>query len=145
MSVLMTVVAMFGAPDEARAMVAEYRPRFRFCNTRACDQRALSRRQRRRVQARHKAQVRAERHAAKMRRVVAPYRAWLASTRACESHGRYATATGNGFWGAYQFTLSSWRAAGGVGMPHHASRLEQDYRAVRLLHIQGRGAWPNCG
>jgi hypothetical protein len=26
-----------------------------------------------------------------------------------------------------------------------ASRTEQDYRAVRLLHVQGRGAWPVCG
>jgi hypothetical protein len=78
-------------------------------------------------------------------RVVRPYRAWLASTRACESGGRYGIATGNGFYGAYQFTVSSWRAVGGWGMPHRASRLEQDYRAVRLLHVQGVGAWPVCG
>ena len=83
-----------------------------------------------------------------MRRVTAPYRAWLASTRGCETRGQpdpYRTNTGNGFYGAYQFTLSSWAAVGGRGMPHLASPLEQDYRAVRLLHLQGRGAWPVCG
>jgi hypothetical protein len=78
-------------------------------------------------------------------RVIRPYRAWLARTRACESGGRYNTNTGNGFFGAYQFTVRSWFAAGGRGMPHLASRREQDYRAVRLLLIQGAGAWPVCG
>jgi hypothetical protein len=78
-------------------------------------------------------------------RTVRPYRAWLAKVRQCESGGRYRTATGNGFWGAYQFTLSSWHAVGGRGYPHQARPLEQDYRAVRLLHLQGRGAWPICG
>ena len=78
-------------------------------------------------------------------RVTRPYRGWLASTRACESGGRYATNTGNGFYGAYQFTLSSWHAVGGTVMPHLAEPLEQDYRAVRLLWAQGRGAWPVCG
>ena len=77
--------------------------------------------------------------------VVRPYRGWLRRTRMCESGGNYATNTGNGFFGAYQFTLSSWRAVGGFGMPHNASPLEQDYRAVRLLKVQGRGAWPVCG
>jgi hypothetical protein len=74
-----------------------------------------------------------------------PYRPWLARVRRCESGGAYTTNTGNGFFGAYQFTVASWRAVGGWGMPHHAGRLHQDYRAVRLLHLQGRGAWPVCG
>ena len=144
MTVILAMLALAGAPEE-------YKPKFPYCNTRRCDRRADARQrmrqQRRRVQARHKAQVRAERHAAKMRRVVAPYRGWLASTRFCESNGSggYRANTGNGFYGAYQFTLSSWAAVGGQGMPHLASPLEQDYRAVLLLHVQGRGAWPNCG
>jgi hypothetical protein len=79
------------------------------------------------------------------RETVRPYRAWLARVRRCESGGNYAIDTGNGFFGAYQFTLRSWHGVGGQGMPHHAGRLEQDYRAVRLLHVQGRGAWPVCG
>lgn len=79
------------------------------------------------------------------RQVTRPYRAWLRSTRMCESGGNYRTATGNGFWGAYQFTLESWHAVGGHGLPSDAEPLEQDYRAVLLLHLQGRGAWPVCG
>jgi hypothetical protein len=138
MTIVLAMLALAGAPDK-------YEPEFRFCNTRACDQRVHAIRQRRKVQARHKAQVRAERHDAKRRKVIRPYRGWLASTRRCESGGRYHIATGNGFFGAYQFTVSSWYAAGGRGMPHLAEPLEQDYRAVRLLHIQGRGAWPVCG
>lgn len=79
------------------------------------------------------------------RAAIAPYRPWLARVRACESGGDYAINTGNGFYGAYQFTLQTWRGVGGRGMPHKAGRLEQDFRAVRLLHVQGRGAWPVCG
>jgi hypothetical protein len=85
------------------------------------------------------------RHRQHWRYLTAPYRAWLASTRQCESGGNYRTATGNGFWGAYQFTLTSWAAVGGHGNPANAEPLEQDYRAVLLLHLQGRGAWPVCG
>jgi hypothetical protein len=80
-----------------------------------------------------------------MRRVTAPYRGWLLSTRLCESRGNYWTNTGNGFYGAYQFTLQSWAAVGGWGLPSNAPPLEQDYRAVKLLHVQGPGAWPVCG
>jgi Transglycosylase-like domain len=79
------------------------------------------------------------------RRSVRPHRAWLRATRMCESRGRYQTNTGNGFSGAYQFTLRSWRWVGGDGLPHEAEPLEQDYRAVLLLRRQGRSAWPVCG
>jgi Transglycosylase-like domain len=83
----------------------------------------------------------------RIRLTVRPYRWWLRAVRYCESgnHGLYRANTGNGFYGAYQFTLSSWYAVGGSGYPHQASPLEQDYRAVRLLHLQGPGAWPVCG
>jgi len=79
-----------------------------------------------------------------MRRVVRPYRSKLIAMAGCESGGRWHIATGNGFYGGLQFTLSSWRAVGGSGYPHHASRLEQMYRAVKLSRIQGWGAWPHC-
>jgi len=77
--------------------------------------------------------------------VVAPYGAYFDRVAVCESGGNWATNTGNGFYGGLQFTMGSWRAVGGRGMPHHATKLEQKYRAVRLLKIQGRGAWPVCG
>lgn len=34
--------------------------------------------------------------------------------RNCESGGNYRAATGNGFYGAYQFTLSTWSSIGGA-------------------------------
>lgn len=148
MATLLTIVLMGGLPVSTPAAEPKdesYKPKFSFCNTRACDERVRAIRHRRKVQARHKAQVRAEAHDAHRLRMVRPHRAWLASTRRCESGGRYHIATGNGFYGAYQFTLSSWRAVGGRGMPHQNEPLEQDYRAVKLLYLQGRGAWPVCG
>jgi LysM repeat protein len=62
----------------------------------------------------------------------------------CESTGNWSINTGNGFYGGLQFTLSSWRAVGGKGMPHHASKAEQIARAKKLQAIQGWGAWPAC-
>jgi len=82
------------------------------------------------------------------RHVVQPYKGWLRSVRACEVRGQpfpFQTNTGNGFYGAYQFTVRSWYAVGGKGMPHLNRPLEQSYRAVKLLFLQGRGAWPVCG
>ena len=42
--------------------------------------------------------------------------AW-AALRSCESHGNYQVNTGNGFYGAYQFDLGTWRSMGGSGLP----------------------------
>lgn len=63
---------------------------------------------------------------------------------ACESSGNWSAATGNGFYGGLQYTLSTWRAYGGVGMPNHASREAQIAVAERVLAGQGWGAWPAC-
>lgn len=92
-----------------------------------------------------KVRVRARWAHDRMVRVVAPYRARFLLVASCESGRRWHIATGNGFYGGLQFTLSSWWAVGGRGYPHQASQLEQLYRGVRLLHLQGWGAWPNCG
>jgi hypothetical protein len=62
----------------------------------------------------------------------------------CESGGDWGISTGNGFYGGLQFTLSSWQAVGGTGMPNHASRDEQIARGQQLQAIQGWGAWPAC-
>lgn len=82
-------------------------------------------------------------------RVVGPYRAWLRRLVWCESRGDYSINTGNGFYGAAQWTLGTWRNAGGEGMPHHATRLEQDYRTVRWRQRIGEPkqtmGWPSCG
>jgi LysM repeat protein len=62
----------------------------------------------------------------------------------CESGGNWGTSTGNGFYGGLQFTLSTWRAAGGGGTPNQASRETQISVAQRVLQRQGWGAWPAC-
>ena len=62
----------------------------------------------------------------------------------CESGGNWAINTGNGFYGGLQFTISSWQAVGGSGLPSEASREEQIMRAQTLQSQQGWGAWPAC-
>lgn len=69
----------------------------------------------------------------------------LSSIRACESGGNYATNTGNGFYGAYQFTQSTWSSVGGTGNPAAASPAEQDRRAAMLYAREGAAPWPVCG
>jgi hypothetical protein len=64
---------------------------------------------------------------------------------ACESGGNWSTATGNGYYGGLQFTMSTWRANGGSGSPHQASRDEQIRVANNVLKSQGIRAWPVCG
>ena len=63
----------------------------------------------------------------------------------CESSGNWAANTGNGYYGGLQFTLSTWHAYGGSGMPNQASRDAQIAVAERVLAGQGIHAWPVCG
>jgi hypothetical protein len=64
---------------------------------------------------------------------------------ACESSGNWAINTGNGYYGGLQFSLPTWYANGGSGMPNQASRAEQIRVAENVLRTQGIGAWPTCG
>ncbi|MDT5185387.1 MAG: resuscitation-promoting factor RpfE [Mycobacterium sp.] len=64
---------------------------------------------------------------------------------ACESGGNWGIATGNGYYGGLQFTMGTWRANGGAGSPHKASREEQIRVAENVLRTQGIKAWPVCG
>src|SRR6476660_9590295 len=52
---------------------------------------------------------------------------------ACESGGNWGTASGNGYYGGLQFTMGTWRATGGSGSPHNASREEQIRVAENVL------------
>lgn len=79
------------------------------------------------------------------RKVVRPWNQWLNQTAECESGGDWRTNTGNGFFGGLQFLRSTWQGVGGRGWPHLASELEQKYRGVLVLRVQGKGAWPICG
>jgi resuscitation-promoting factor RpfB len=62
----------------------------------------------------------------------------------CESGGNWSINTGNGYYGGLQFSLSTWRAYGGSGMPHQASREQQIAIAKKLQADAGWGAWPAC-
>lgn len=67
----------------------------------------------------------------------------LARVRQHESGGNYATNTGNGYYGAYQFDQRTWNGVGGSGLPSNASPAEQDMRAQLLYNQRGCSPWPN--
>src|SRR5687767_681365 len=69
----------------------------------------------------------------------------LEAIAACESGGNPGTNTGNGFYGKYQFTLSTWQSVGGSGNPAAASEAEQNKRAALLYAREGAAPWPVCG
>lgn len=62
----------------------------------------------------------------------------------CESGGNWSINTGNGYYGGLQFSISSWNAVGGTGLPSDASREEQIARAEQLAASGGFGHWPSC-
>ena len=62
----------------------------------------------------------------------------------CESGGNWGINTGNGYYGGLQFAPCTWRANGGSGSAHNASRAEQIRVAERVRASQGWGAWPAC-
>jgi uncharacterized protein YabE (DUF348 family) len=63
----------------------------------------------------------------------------------CESGGNWAINTGNGYYGGLQFSLGTWRAYGGAGLPSQQSREYQIAIATKLRDASGGyGAWPAC-
>ena len=68
----------------------------------------------------------------------------LARLRACESGGDYRAATGNGFYGAYQFDLGTWQGLGFSGRPSDAAPATQDAAARSLQAARGWAPWPAC-
>jgi hypothetical protein len=67
-----------------------------------------------------------------------------AALRQCESGGNYSDNTGNGYYGAYQFSLSTWQGLGLSGLPSDASPAAQDQAAHALQVRSGWGQWPAC-
>jgi hypothetical protein len=65
--------------------------------------------------------------------------------RMCESGNNYAINTGNGYYGAYQFDLSTWRSVGGTGYAHQASPAVQDALALKLWQQRGWSPWACAG
>ncbi|WP_205708972.1 ubiquitin-like domain-containing protein [Kineococcus siccus] len=65
---------------------------------------------------------------------------------ACESGGNASIVSASGkYHGLYQFSVATWRAVGGSGLPSQASAGEQTYRAKLLYQRAGAGQWPVCG
>lgn len=67
-----------------------------------------------------------------------------AALRQCESSGNYADNTGNGYYGAYQFSEATWQSLGLSGLPSDAPPSVQDAAAQRLQARSGWGQWPVC-
>ncbi len=68
-----------------------------------------------------------------------------ARLRDCESHGNYSTNTGNGYYGAYQFSAGTWRSMNtGYERADLAPPEVQDDAARRLQARSGWGQWPVC-
>jgi len=69
-----------------------------------------------------------------------------AALAACESGGRPTAVSSNGLYhGLYQFSVGTWGAVGGSGLPSQASADEQTMRAKMLYNRSGAGQWPHCG
>ncbi|MGW4509046.1 LysM peptidoglycan-binding domain-containing protein [Streptomyces sp. NPDC004436] len=65
----------------------------------------------------------------------------------CESGGRWAVNTGNGFYGGLQFWQPTWEEYGGLAFARRAdlaSRAQQIRIAEEVLAAQGWNAWPVC-
>jgi uncharacterized protein YabE (DUF348 family) len=66
---------------------------------------------------------------------------------ACESGGRPNAVSSTGkYHGLYQFSIPTWRAVGGKGLPSKAPAAEQLARAQKLFQIANwKRQWPVCG
>lgn len=63
----------------------------------------------------------------------------------CESGGNPSAVNPAGYYGLYQFSVSTWQSVGGSGNPAGASSSEQTYRAKLLYQRTGASSWPVCG
>lgn len=68
----------------------------------------------------------------------------MARLRQCESGDNYQANTGNGYYGAYQFSLATWQGLGYGGLPSNAPPSTQDQAAIKLYDQAGWSAWPLC-
>lgn len=64
---------------------------------------------------------------------------WLYKLRQCESGGNYADNTGNGYYGAYQFSATTWHRIGYSGLPSDAPPSVQDQAIVKNTNLSSGG------
>ena len=70
------------------------------------------------------------------------FEAALAALRSCE--GSYTSNTGNGYYGAYQYDLSTWANYGGYSNASQAPPIIQDQKAWETYSQRGWQPWPSC-
>lgn len=70
------------------------------------------------------------------------FEAALARLRSCE--GSYTSATGNGYYGAYQFNIGTWNNYGGYSNAAQAPPIVQDQKAWETYQRRGWQPWPTC-
>lgn len=73
-----------------------------------------------------------------------PSNSQLSALRMCESTNDYSANTGNGYYGAYQFSAVTWWWLGYSGYPHNASPAVQDQAVRELFALNGWSPWPAC-
>jgi uncharacterized protein YabE (DUF348 family) len=64
---------------------------------------------------------------------------WLSALRDCESGGNYGDDTGNGYYGAYQFSEGTWERDGYSGLPSDAAPSTQDSAIVKNTNASSGG------
>jgi resuscitation-promoting factor RpfB len=68
----------------------------------------------------------------------------LARLRSCEAGGVYSRNSGNGYYGAYQYNISTWAGYKGYQIPSDAPPAVQDERAWQTYQARGWQPWPSC-
>jgi len=68
----------------------------------------------------------------------------FAQLRACEAGGDYTRNSGNGYYGAYQYSLGSWANYDGYARPDLAPASVQDAKAQADQAARGWSPWPAC-
>jgi hypothetical protein len=78
------------------------------------------------------------------RAVVIPTSDVWGSLRLCEAGGDYTRNSGNGYYGAYQFSISTWGGYDGYTRPDLAPPAVQDAAAKATQAARGWYPWPAC-
>lgn len=68
----------------------------------------------------------------------------LAKLRSCEAGGNYDRNSGNGYYGAYQYDVSTWANYAGYSRPDLAPASVQDQKAYETYTRRGWQPWPGC-
>jgi len=73
------------------------------------------------------------------------FSAALVQLRACEAGGSYTRNSGNGYYGAYQYDVSTWGGYMGYSRADLAPPAVQDSKVWETYSRRGWSPWPSCG